>query len=221
MLRETKLDLMSVQASASQLPAAARLSERRLSQSGQLPVADPCHLRAQALQSLQNSMLAMIDYAVALELQSAAPETAIREIMHLSQSVDMLSERLAAIARPLPEAALREAGSDAVAPTKTAPASIFPVPVRPVKRLGGSQADGQSLSDIIRQMSPREIGVLEQLVKGLPNKLIAFELGISVVTVKAHIGAILRKMNVHSRNRVIAMLANVDISAMREAPPTN
>jgi len=221
MLRETKLDLMSVQASASQLPAAARLSERRLSQSGQLPVADPCHLRAQALQSLQNSMLAMIDYAVALELQSAAPETAIREIMHLSQSVDMLSERLAAIARPLPEGALREAGSDAVAPTKTAPASIFPVPVRPVKRLGGSQADGQSLGDIIRQMSPREIGVLEQLVKGLPNKLIAFELGISVVTVKAHIGAILRKMNVHSRNRVIAMLANVDISAMREAPPTN
>ena len=221
MLRETKLDLMSVQASASQLPAAARLSERRLSQSGQLPVADPCHLRAQALQSLQNSMLSMIDYAVALELQSAAPETAIREIMHLSQSVDMLSERLAAIARPLPEGALREAGSDAVAPTKTAPASIFPVPVRPVKRLGGSQADGQSLGDIIRQMSPREIGVLEQLVKGLPNKLIAFELGISVVTVKAHIGAILRKMNVHSRNRVIAMLANVDISAMREAPPTN
>ena len=33
---------------------------------------------------------------------------------------------------------------------------------------------------------------LDQLVKGLPNKLIAFELGISVVTVKAHIGAILR-----------------------------
>jgi DNA-binding NarL/FixJ family response regulator len=202
MLRETKPSLTSVEASASQFPCEA-------------PAADPARLRAKALQSLQTSMLAMIDFAVALEFHMAAPEAAIREIMHLSQSIDMASERLAGIAGPL-----RDGSSDVAAPTKnTAP--IFPVAIRPVRKLGESQDDRKCLSATIRHMSPREIAVLDQLVKGLPNKLIAFELGISVVTVKAHIGAILRKMNVHSRNRVIAMLANVDISALRETPPTN
>ena len=54
-------------------------------------------------------------------------------------------------------------------------------------------------------MSDREIQVLELLVQGLPNKLIARQLNVSEPTVKAHVAAALRILNV--RNRTQAVLA--------------
>jgi DNA-binding NarL/FixJ family response regulator len=49
----------------------------------------------------------------------------------------------------------------------------------------------------------REREILELLSKGLQNKSIAHELGLTENTVKAHMGNILRKYGVH--NRVQAM----------------
>ena len=62
-------------------------------------------------------------------------------------------------------------------------------------------------SDSLRTMgmSDREIQVLELLVQGLPNKLIARQLNVSEPTVKAHVAAALRILNV--RNRTQAVLA--------------
>ncbi len=47
--------------------------------------------------------------------------------------------------------------------------------------------------------------VFELLVRGLPNKLIAHEIGVSEATVKAHVSAVLRKLNVRSRAQAIAV----------------
>jgi DNA-binding NarL/FixJ family response regulator len=58
-------------------------------------------------------------------------------------------------------------------------------------------------------------GVLELLAEGLPNKVIAHELGISETTVKAHVGEILRKLKVHNRTRAIVMLAQFGMRRMR------
>ncbi len=53
--------------------------------------------------------------------------------------------------------------------------------------------------------------VLSLLTGGLPNKLIAHELGVTEATVKAHVSQVLQKFNVHSRARVIAqMLCTAD-----------
>ena len=41
--------------------------------------------------------------------------------------------------------------------------------------------------------------VFELLVTGLPNKLIAYEIGVSEATIKAHVSAVLRKLRVRSR----------------------
>ncbi len=79
-----------------------------------------------------------------------------------------------------------------------------------VARVAMSRNDDQDLSTRIQLLTARENAVLELLLKGLPNKQISYELGISVTTAKAHIGAILRKLNVSNRARVIAVLANVD-----------
>ncbi len=42
---------------------------------------------------------------------------------------------------------------------------------------------------------------------GLPNKLIAHQLGLTEATVKAHVSQVLMKFNVHSRARVIAEMS--------------
>jgi len=47
--------------------------------------------------------------------------------------------------------------------------------------------------------------VFELLITGLPNKLIAHEIGVSKATVKVHVSAVLRKLQVSTRAQVIAL----------------
>ncbi len=54
-------------------------------------------------------------------------------------------------------------------------------------------------------LSDRQIDVLALLVQGLPNKLIADRLGLAEPTIKTHVAACLRALNV--RNRTQAVLA--------------
>ena len=53
-------------------------------------------------------------------------------------------------------------------------------------------------------LTPRQLDVLHQLMRGQPNKLIARELGLTEGTVKIHIAAILRAL--HARNRTEAVV---------------
>ena len=56
-------------------------------------------------------------------------------------------------------------------------------------------------------LSPRELEVLQLLAEGRPNKLIGAAMSISEVTVKSHVQAIFRKLNVLSRTEA-ATVAN-------------
>jgi DNA-binding CsgD family transcriptional regulator len=53
-------------------------------------------------------------------------------------------------------------------------------------------------------MTPRELEVLQLLVRGLSNKLIARQLEISQHTVKFHLESLFRKLNVRSRAQAVA-----------------
>ena len=55
------------------------------------------------------------------------------------------------------------------------------------------------------QLSPRELEVLRLLAEGKPNKLIGAALSITEVTVKSHVQALFRKLNVLSRTEAIAV----------------
>lgn len=59
----------------------------------------------------------------------------------------------------------------------------------------------------IESLTPQQRIVLSHLVSGLLNKQIAHELDVSMTTVKAHVSAILQKMNVFSRTQAV-ILAN-------------
>ncbi|MCB1878121.1 MAG: response regulator [Chromatiales bacterium] len=81
------------------------------------------------------------------------------------------------------------AGDTVVAPDLT------PVLARLVQDGGSTEAEPVPFSDL----TPREREILCHLAEGQSNKVIARNLGISDGTVKLHVKAVLRKLNVHSR----------------------
>jgi DNA-binding NarL/FixJ family response regulator len=58
-------------------------------------------------------------------------------------------------------------------------------------------------------LSKRQADVLAYLLKGLPNKLIAREMGISIETVKDHVAAVLRALNVSSRTQAVLAVSQM------------
>lgn len=88
-------------------------------------------------------------------------------------------------------AALREivSGETVVAPNLTQ------ILARVVKGEPVIESDPSPIDDL----TPREAEILSLLAEGQSNKVIARNLGISDGTVKLHVKAILRKLNIHSR----------------------
>lgn len=67
----------------------------------------------------------------------------------------------------------------------------------------------RSLKERYAQLTPREREVMGLVVIGLMNKHIAGELGISEITVKAHRGCMMRKMNADSLAELVNMAARL------------
>ena len=55
----------------------------------------------------------------------------------------------------------------------------------------------------LRELTPQQFRVLRMLATGMLNKQIAFDLGVSEATVKAHMTAILRKLGVSNRTQAV------------------
>ena len=62
-------------------------------------------------------------------------------------------------------------------------------------------AIAQSPHESLGELTPAQLRVLERVNSGLLNKQIAFDLGIAEATVKAHMTAVMRKLNVHNRTQ--------------------
>jgi len=69
----------------------------------------------------------------------------------------------------------------------------------------GDEPDLPEQHSPFAELTPREREILCHLSEGQSNKVIARELGISDGTVKLHVKAILRKLNVHSRVEAAVM----------------
>src|SRR5246500_1865589 len=61
--------------------------------------------------------------------------------------------------------------------------------------------DMTRLRDRLVTLTPQQVRVLMMLSEGLLNKQIAYELGVSEATIKAHVSAILQKLGVESRTQ--------------------
>lgn len=82
-----------------------------------------------------------------------------------------------------------------IAPANGAPGLRLPEPPR---RPLAAEPPASSLT-------PREAQVLAHLRQGKPNKVIAYELGMSENTVKAHVGHILKKLGATNRTAIACM----------------
>ena len=71
--------------------------------------------------------------------------------------------------------------------------------------------DGQSaLMRRLASLTPQQVRVLMMLSDGLMNKQIAYELTISEATVKAHVSAILQKLDVDSRTQAVIAASRIE-----------
>jgi FixJ family two-component response regulator len=75
----------------------------------------------------------------------------------------------------------------------------------------------RALRDCYASLTPREREVLALVVAGLLNKQVAGELGISEITVKAHRGQVMRKMNADSLPALVTMAAKLGLRTAPEA----
>jgi FixJ family two-component response regulator len=76
----------------------------------------------------------------------------------------------------------------------------------------GRAAEIEVLVDRYEMLSRREREVMALVTTGLLNKQVAFDLGISEITVKAHRGRVMRKMQAGSLVDLAAMAAKLRLS---------
>jgi two-component system nitrate/nitrite response regulator NarL len=72
----------------------------------------------------------------------------------------------------------------------------------------------------VRGLSPREQEILQALVTGASNKLIAIRLGITEATVKVHLKTLLRKLDVNNRTQAAIWAMNNGFTAHGVPVPT-
>jgi DNA-binding NarL/FixJ family response regulator len=74
-------------------------------------------------------------------------------------------------------------------------------------------ADDMETSELVQRLAsltPQQVRVLMMLSEGLLNKQIAYELGVSEATVKAHVSAVLQKLGVDSRTQAVIAASKID-----------
>jgi two-component system response regulator FixJ len=76
--------------------------------------------------------------------------------------------------------------------------------------LSQRESDRAAILDRMAGLSTREGEVLQGLVAGKPNKVIAFDLGISARTVEVHRAHVMMKMNARSLSDLVRMTLMVD-----------
>src|SRR5262249_19888908 len=74
-----------------------------------------------------------------------------------------------------------------------------------------ADAETADLMARLTSLTPQQVRVLMMLSEGLLNKQIAYELGVSEATVKAHVSAILQKLGVESRTQAVIAAAKIEV----------
>jgi DNA-binding NarL/FixJ family response regulator len=71
-------------------------------------------------------------------------------------------------------------------------------------------AEARAASEGLASLTPQQFRVLTMVCEGLLNKQIAYELSVSEATIKAHVTAIFRKLNVRTRTQAALLLQQLE-----------
>ncbi|WP_176493631.1 response regulator transcription factor [Cobetia sp. 5-25-4-2] len=117
----------------------------------------------------------------------------------LAGEVYVPAQLMRAAPRPAPLSASSASAS-------SAPASSVPVPP-PAPQLAPSLSDAE-FARRWQTLTTKQRGVLERMVLGESNKMIAWQLSVAETTVKSHVSAILHKLGVASRVQAILLASH-------------
>ncbi len=81
-----------------------------------------------------------------------------------------------------------------------------------------SDAETAAMIGRLATLTPQQVRVLMMLSGGLLNKQIAYELGVSEATVKAHVSAILQKLGVESRTQAVIAAGKIEAGQWPQVP---
>lgn len=70
--------------------------------------------------------------------------------------------------------------------------------------------EASEIAERLATLTPQQVRVLMMLGEGLLNKQIAYELSVSEATIKAHVSAILQKLDVESRTQAVIAMNRID-----------
>lgn len=136
-----------------------------------------------------------------ITLRNAAPATPI-VVVSASEEAETIREAMVCGASGYIPKSLSK--SDMVAAVRSVLEGGVFVPPQ-----AGSDPGPSDLEDGIAKLTHQQRVVLQLLVSGQSNKLIAYELGTVESTVKAHVSAILRKLKVHSRTQAVIKASKI------------
>jgi DNA-binding NarL/FixJ family response regulator len=83
----------------------------------------------------------------------------------------------------------------------------------------GGDSEAAALMARMATLTPQQVRVLMMLSEGLLNKQIAYQLGVSEATVKAHVSAILQKLGVESRTQAVIAAAKIEAGHWPQGAP--
>ncbi len=86
---------------------------------------------------------------------------------------------------------------------------------------GPADAEAAAVIGRLATLTPQQVRVLMMLSAGLLNKQIAYELGVSEATVKAHVSAILQKLGVESRTQAVIAAGRIEAGHWPHLPREN
>lgn len=64
----------------------------------------------------------------------------------------------------------------------------------------------------VKELTPQQFRILQLVSEGQLNKQIAYQLGVSEATVKAHMTAIMRKLGVATRTQAVLVISKLDLN---------
>ena len=79
--------------------------------------------------------------------------------------------------------------------------------------LPGNNVSELAMAERMARLTPQQFKVLMMVTQGLLNKQIAYDMGISEATVKAHVTAIMNKLGVSNRTQAVLAASKLDVSS--------
>ena len=79
--------------------------------------------------------------------------------------------------------------------------------------LPGNNVSELAMAERMARLTPQQFKVLMMVSQGLLNKQIAYDMGISEATVKAHVTAIMNKLGVNNRTQAVLAASRLHVSS--------